>query len=496
MAPHVRSVEVARTLPLAAYRAVDHLDAEVDACQRLGARVASLLGTRRVWMLSSTEHGGGVAEMLPRECGLLADVGVDVRWLVLEPETPAFFRATKSLHNMIHGRRSDVPLAELGAVYEQTSRAAVASLHAHIERDDILVVHDPQPVALAALVAEEKHPLRIWRCHIGLTRSNEETDAAWAFLARWLAPYERLLFSLDRYIPPTLQPRSGVLHPGIDPLSHKNRELRPYKLIGVLRSAGLVSGPEVPAWARFSAPALRYTDDGWRSSPIDTLLHSPVILQVSRFDRLKGFQLLMPAFTELVSSGRDRAAHVKLGTARVADELERVLLVLCGPDPMGVADDPEAQTVLDALCRQRDALPQGVRERVHIVRLPMVSVKENALTVNALQRLASVVAQVSLEEGFGLTVTEALWKCTPLVASDVGGISLQVRPATDGVLVPAGTGHDELARALFDQLFRQDRGRTMCAAGRRRVAEHFLLLAQVRRWLEEIELVMGVAGQP
>lgn len=490
MPARVRAVDVPHHIRLEDYRSVEHLDAAVDACARLGAEVGDLLGTGRVWMLNSTETGGGVAEMLPREVSLLSDVGVDCRWLVLEPDDVEFFRATKLLHNMIHGEAPGAPMERIVDVYRRVSDEAARSLRTHVESDDLLVVHDPQPLAAGAALPSDHCPCRVWRCHIGLPWENEHTRAAWAMLEPHLGPYQRLLFSSERYVPAHVEHKSGVLHPGIDPLSHKNRELRPTKLVGILRSAGLVPGPAVPEWARFRAPVRRLVDGAFQTSPIDDLLFGPFVLQVSRFDRLKGFHLLIPAFERLLQTGAARAMHHKVDTARAAAELSRTKLVLAGPDPAGVADDPEAQSVLDELVAQHAALPADVARRVHVLLLPMESPKENALVVNALQRAASVVAQCSIEEGFGLTVTEALWKATPVVASDVGGIGIQIRPGTDGLLVEDAADPDALAAALFDQLFLSRPAAAMAASGRRRVAGHFLLLVQVRRWLEELRALL------
>jgi trehalose synthase len=110
-------------------------------------------------------------------------------------------------------------------------------------------------------------------------------------------------------------------------------------------------------------------------------------------------------------------------------------LVLVGPDPESVTDDPEGAQSLTDLKDAWRALPAGKRRRVHIACLPMDDVDENAAIVNALQQRADVVVQKSLAEGFGLTVAEAMWKSRPMVGSRVGGIQDQIESEVSGVLV-------------------------------------------------------------
>ena len=110
-------------------------------------------------------------------------------------------------------------------------------------------------------------------------------------------------------------------------------------------------------------------------------------------------------------------------------------LVLAGPDVFAVADDPEGAEVLEETEAAWRELPPRVRRRVHLALLPMDDADENAVIVNALQRRADVVVQKSLAEGFGLTVSEAMWKARPVVATDVGGIRDQIEDGVTGRLV-------------------------------------------------------------
>jgi len=115
--------------------------------------------------------------------------------------------------------------------------------------------------------------------------------------------------------------------------------------------------------------------------------------------------------------------------------LDDAHLVLAGPAPSSVADDPEAAEVFRELHDTWRALADADRRRVHLANIPTDDVDENATVVNALQRRADVVVQKSLAEGFGLTVTEAMWKARPVVAGQVGGIQDQITDGTTGLLV-------------------------------------------------------------
>lgn len=147
---------------------------------------------------------------------------------------------------------------------------------------------------------------------------------------------------------------------------------------------------------------------------------APLVVQVSRWDRLKDMAGVLSAFADY------------FGPAR-----QDLHLMLVGPDVSAVSDDPEGAEVL-AACRAAWArLPDPVRRRCHLACIPMDDIDENATIINALQRHATVVVQKSLVEGFGLTVTEAMWKSRPVLASAVGGIQDQITDGTEG---PAAAG--------------------------------------------------------
>ena len=183
---------------------------------------------------------------------------------------------------------------------------------------------------------------------------------------------------------------------------------------------------------------------------------APLVVQVSRWDRLKDMAGVMTAFAE-----------------GVASEHPDSYLLLVGPDVSGVADDPEGAEVLAECEAQWRELPDEVRRRVLLVRVPMVDLNENALIVNAIQRRAAVVVQKSIAEGFGLTVTEAMWKGRPMVASAVGGIPDQIESGVQGILVDP---HDIKATgtAISELLSDTTRAEQIGDAARERVRSQFL----------------------
>lgn len=206
-----------------------------------------------------------------------------------------------------------------------------------------------------------------------------------------------------------------------------------------------------------------------------------MVLQVSRWDRLKGWAPLLEGFARLKARQGSRAAS---SDPRHARRMEIVRLVLAGPDPASIQDDPEAREVLAELTAAYRALAPAIQPDVALLTLPMDSAKQNALMVNVLQRCAVVVVQNSLREGFGLTATEAMWKRTAVLASRACGLRLQIRDGLEGRLTPDAEDPDAIAQRL-DAMLADAAGRERWgAAAQRRVYDEFLVFSQVRRWIE------------
>ena len=390
--------------------------------EEIGEGVRRALEGRTVWNLNSTATGGGVAEMLQTLLAYVRGLGIDARWLVISGD-PEFFAVTKRIHNGLYGGRGDG--GELGAAehahYESVLRRSEHELRAVVRPGDVVVVHDPQPAGLAhALQALGAHVF--WRCHVGADAPNEWTERAWEFLRPHLEGLSGYVVSRAAFAPPWADPdQTFVVPPSIDPFSAKNEPMsrRNVRLalgyIGLLDTGG--SPPIVPFTRRDGSPGRvnRHVDvvQSGPPPPVD----APMVMQASRWDSMKDM------------------AGVMEGFARHVDPSLGAHLVLAGPAVTGVADDPEAAEIYNDCVDRWRSLPHAARGRVHLACMPMADPDEAATMVNALQRHATVAVQKSIAEGFGLTVAEAMWKSTPVVASRVGGIVDQIDHGVHGLLV-------------------------------------------------------------
>jgi trehalose synthase len=265
----------------------------------------------------------------------------------------------------------------------------------------------------------------VWRCHVDLSEPNEEL---WSYLKKFILRYDVAVVSHDKYRRADLPVVQRVIHPAIDPLTPKNMVLGEDDVRKYLRKY------EIP------------TD-------------KPLITQISRFDRHKDPEGVLRVFTKVVDNVDCR-------------------LVLCGSM---ASDDPEGLRVYEQIERKAKRL---IDER----RVILITVENNIL-VNALQRTSSVVVQKSLKEGFGLTVSEALWKGTPVVASNVGGIPLQIEDSVSGYLLDPKDEDgfaDRIVRLLEDKDLRSAFG----AQGRESIRKKFLITRLLADYLDLLVEVM------
>jgi trehalose synthase len=170
--------------------------------------------------------------------------------------------------------------------------------------------------------------------------------------------------------------------------------------------------------------------------------------------------------------------------------------MLAGPSTAAVADDPEGAAVLNSVQEAWHDLPGPVRRRVHLASLPMDDLEENAAIVNALQRHASVVVQKSIAEGFGLTVSEAMWKQRPVVASRIGGIRDQIEHGRSGLLATNPRDLEEVGTAIAGLVTDTERATTMGLEAQRRVRQQFLGPHHLGRYFEVIRRVDAHRGDP
>lgn len=412
--------------------------------------------------VNSTGAGGGVAEMLQTLLSYARGAGVDARWLVIEGD-PAFFAITKRLHNGLYGSPGDG--GELGLTerrhYEDVLRTNRDELLAFVRPGDVVVIHDPQPAGLVA-AAKSAGALVVWRCHVGLDQPNEWSERGWEFLRPYLTDTDAIVVSRAAFAPPWADPAQvHVIHPSLDPFSAKNEPVSLRNARLTLSYVGLLDGsmetaPAVPFTRRDGSPGRinRRVDVVQTGPPAPA--DAPLVVQISRWDRMKDMAGVMKGFVEHVDPSL--GAH----------------LLLCGPVVTGVADDPEAAGVLDECLGMWRQLPHAARSRVHLACIPMTDPDENAAIVNAIQRHASVVVQKSLAEGFGLTVAEAMWKQKPVVASAVGGIVDQIEDGTHGLLVEDPLDLQAFGAAVESLLRDRDQAFRLAENAYRRVIDEFL----------------------
>ncbi|HEU5348509.1 MAG TPA: glycosyltransferase [Ktedonobacterales bacterium] len=291
---------------------------------------------------------------------------------------------------------------------------------------DFIFIHDPQPAALLAFHGKGNASW-IWRCHIDTSQPN---PAVWQFLRPYLADYDAAVFTMQDFVPPDLPiDHVEIIPPTIDPLSPKNLAL-----------------PEVTARQIL----------GW----IGVQLDRPLITQVARFDPWKDPLGVIAAYQQ------------------VRQEVPDAQLALVGSMAL---DDPEGWDVYHKIQEASAADPL-----IHVF-TNLTGVGN--IEVNAFQLLSDVVVQKSLREGFGLVVSEALWKRTPVVAGRAGGIPLQMADGVGGVLVD---DIESCARAIVTFLGDPDHAEELAQRGQERVRQHFLI---PRLLLNEITLLASLARQ-
>ena len=426
---------------------------------------------RTLWHVNSTADGGGVAELLHQVLGYVTATDIDCRWIVIEGDEE-FFRITKRIHNHLHGVPGDggVLRGVERAAYMRVLQRELPGLRERVQPNDVVVLHDPQTAGLITPLVEAGS-IVVWVCHVGVDRPNDLVRDAWRFLREDVRAADALVFSRRQYIWEGLgHERIAVIPPCIDPTSPKNIELATADIATTLRAAGVVAevlrAPARPDGAIEVRRRAEVVEEG--PVPADR----PLVVQISRWDRLKDHVHVAEAFARHVSPRLD--AH----------------LLLVGPMAASVTDDPEGGLVLQENIDGWQRLDPAARRRIHIASLPVDDRIENATVVNALQRRADVVVQKSLAEGFGLTVAEAMWKRTPVVGSRVGGIREQIVDGRSGLLVDptdvAALGH-AVSSLLRDPGFAQAIGH----AGRDRIRGRFLPPHFLGRHLALIEDVLA-----
>jgi len=401
----------------------------VDLYEReLGSLLMSSLRTLvkgltnvKVAHVNATAFGGGVAELLHRQIPLMNQLG-----------EPVNFRTDWYILNVDNPAFYDMTKkchntlqGGSGQLLDEEKKHYYATLlsnfgNGQLNQYDVVIIHDPQPAGLIELYPDRANKW-IWRCHIDTTNPNPEV---WNFFSSFVKRYDMAVWTRDSFVldRETFQD-IRIIAPSIDPISPKNANMFPEEIEGILVSFGI---------------------DPRR----------PIMLQVSRFDPWK-----QPL--EVIQIYKDLKA-----------EFPNLQLVLAGSM---ATDDPEG-----LIYWERSLRKAGEDQDIYILNnYHGIGNRE----INAFQRAAHAVLQYSSKEGFGLTVSEGMWKYQPVIGGRVGGIQDQIVDGESGFLVST---LDEVKNAVRQLLNNPEKRQVMGESAHQRVAEQFLITREVADYLKVI----------
>jgi len=414
------------TPPIDAYTAIVG-EEKIERVQKIAGRLSGL----KLLELNSSAQGGGVAEMLYSSIPFLNRLGIEAEWKIIRG-SKEYFECTKALHNLLQGRK--------GVFTPQMEQCYVSNLESLISDNlidydpDVVIIHDPQPMGLIYYLRKPRPKQTwFWRCHIDIEKAALiENPGLGDFITDWTEHYDAVIFSAAHYIISRWALPKFIIPPFIDPLSEKNRELSQAEIDRVLAKYQI--DPKIP-----------------------------IIVQIGRFDPWKGIDRTIDAY-------------------RLVRKERKCQLVLAG----GLAaDDPEGMRILASIYEKTKN-----DKDIHVLNLQMADRLENWREVNALQRAASVIMQPSTKEGFGLVITEALWKRKPVIAANVGAIPLQIRDGYTGYFYQ---GASRTARRVSRLLDNPEEAKMLGERGREYVEEHFLLPDRVADSLMAINMTVNGA---
>jgi trehalose synthase len=379
-------------------------------------RMAAQLRGVEVVHLNSTGVGGGVAEILTSMIPLSRWYGLETRWMVIPPDND-YFGVTRKVHDLLQGEEGDLT-EERWQTYLSHVRASGAPLPDD-PRPRIWFVHDHQLLPLVEMLPQ--NDVKVWISHVDTSHPN---PAIFKRLQPFMQQYDHISFSLPQYVPESFDRKRtpvSICPPAIDPLRHKNQPM-----------------PEDEALAY----AAQHGIDPQR----------PFIAQISRFDPWKDPIGVIDAYR------------------LVKEKQPGLQLALVGA--LAAADDAKAVETLEVVRHHANS-----DSDIHLFWDPL---QINEQFVRALQAAPQVVLQKSTREGFGLTVTEAMWKGKAVIGGNVGGIAVQIQDGVTGFLVDdVGQCARRTLELLLDPALRESLG----TAARAAVEEHGLLPRLLRDYL-------------
>ncbi len=365
--------------------------------------------------INATAQGGGVAELLVSQVALERSLGMNSLWFCLKADLD-FFRVTKKIHNLLQGMPGRLSLSEQKIYLKNNQQFAQAFNKISKQlKPDVVIIHDAQPLPMIANLTHKSN--LILRLHIDLSEPNP-----WLidFLNPFMAQYQQVIVSGNNYVkilPPRVQKNTTSILPAIDPLSEKNLDTKLSRAIQILKKVGL-----------------------------DT--SRPIITQVSRFDPWKDPKGVIQSY-------------------RIAKKrIPNLQLVLAGI--ITAKDDPQAWAIFDEVKKYSQNDP----DIFLFSDLSQLQGYTNDTFINALLTASSIIIQKSIKEGFGLTVTEAMWKGKPVVGGMAYGTRQQILNRKNGIIIQTT---QQAANAIVELLQNPRLANRLGKAARQSVKRKFLL---------------------
>ena len=378
-------------------------------------RIAKKIRKKTIFHVNATPTGGGVAEILKSQVSLEKSLGLKSHWLVIEAD-PQFFVITKKIHNLLQGKVGFISEKEK-EFFLSVNREMGKKLTKFLKRfkNGVVIIHDPQPLPLIKAIPDNFSSLS--RLHIDLSLPN---PSILEFLRPFIVNCDFTVVSNKDYLlalPWVKKSKLKIIYPAIDPFSDKNKSMSPEMAREIIIEHGI-------------NPA------------------KPIISQISRFDSWKD------------PLGVIRAYYL------AKNKIPDLQLALVGF--MEAQDDPEAILIFKKIRKHAEGDPD-----IHLFyNLKQLKNISDDILVNALQTASEIIIQASIREGFGLTITEAMWKGKPVIARITSGSSLQIKNKKNGILV---NSPEETARAIIrlwqDKKLREKMGK----AAKLSVKRHFLM---------------------
>jgi trehalose synthase len=379
-------------------------------------RMSAQLRGVEVVHLNSTGVGGGVAEILTSMIPLSRWYGLDTRWMVIPPND-AYFGVTRKIHDLLQGEEGDLTEEEWQTYLTHVRESSVPL--AGDGRPRVWFIHDHQLLPMIEQLPQED--VKVWISHVDTSHPN---PAIFRRLMPFMQQYDQISFSLPQYVPESFDRERtpvSICPPAIDPLRHKNLPMAEDEALAFAAQYGI--NPE-----------------------------RPFIAQISRFDPWKDPVGVIDAYR------------------LVKERLPGLQLALVGA--LAAADDAKAVETLDVVRHHADDDPD-----IHLYWDPLEITEQ---FVRAFQAAPQVILQKSTREGFGLTVTEAMWKAKAVVGGNVGGIAVQITDGVTGFLVD---DVEQCARRTLELLSDPELRTALGVAAREVVEEHGLLPRLLRDYL-------------